>query len=189
MAITEVSRSTICQQRKRKTNHQWSSSDSMCCHKPPVWPRAGQAWYIAPCRHLNSISPLMAHGAKEKHLRGQDSDSPLFSRPLQVQGLALTSTAISPSMALSCSVSQSIHGDNKCCQQLSYGQKQESTKIDEIMPMNQDTWEVASAPYNPHVSCFMKGTRALTAGSCSRGILCRLLPSHPYFQAGPEPNS
>lgn len=52
---------------------------------------------------------------------------------------------------------------NRCCQKLKYDQKQESTKIDEIMPVSQDTWEVASALYNPRASRAMKGTRALTS--------------------------
>lgn len=48
---------------------------------------------IVPCPPgPSSISN--AHGAKEKCLREQGSDCPLFSWPLQVQGLALTCTAI-----------------------------------------------------------------------------------------------
>lgn len=92
-------------------------------------------------------------------------------------------------MALKCSVSQSIHGDNKCCQQLQYDQKQESTKTDEITPMNHNTWEFAPAVYNPHASCFMKGTRALTsihlgaaAGAFSAGC-CLFIPT---FKLGPS---
>lgn len=67
--------------KEKQNNHQWSSSDSMCCHKPPVWPGAGQAWCIAPCGHLNSISPLRVHGAKEKHLRRQEWFSPVVLAP------------------------------------------------------------------------------------------------------------
>lgn len=55
--------------------------------------------------------------------------------------------------------------------------------------MNQDTWEVASALYNPHASCFMKSTRALTrvhlraaAGVLSAGC-CLFIPT---FKLGPS---
>lgn len=119
---------------------------------------------------------------------GRTLNLPLFSwtwMSKDAQGLAQTCTAIRPSMALRHPVSQSIHGVNRCCQQLRYDQKQEAQRY-----MKQCLWTktperlVLLSILQPtcslcHERC--QGTNPSPSGGCSRHVLCRLLPLQLHF--------